>query len=680
MVDHLHGVKVVDPYRWLEDGESTETAAWVEAQDRQTRSVLDALPARTLLRRRLERLLRTTSVSSPRLAGEVIFTRERGGQGDQTRLVVRSATDAGVAARTLIDPGAGGDDTVALDWFHPSPDGALVAYGTSTAGDERSTLHVLEVATGAHLGDVIPHTRAASVAWLPDGSAFAYTRYPDPAVVGDEESGYHRTVWWHTIGDDPARDDLVWGDEAMPDRTAWPHVSLSQDGRWMLVHVSLGWSRVDVHLLDRTSGRSRVLIEGEEATTSLDIVGDRLWGTTTRGAPRGRVVTALLAGPEARQWETVVAESDAVIDGATVAGASLLVAATDVAVARLHRYRLDGSGDVPVELPALGTLAGLDAGAHADRELAFLSFSSFTQAPSLWRWTPAGLEAWSDGGLDGLDREAGSYSVHQVSYASTDGVEVPLFLVQREATRAGPDTPVVLTGYGGFGIASGPAWLPMAVAVADAGGIYAVAGIRGGAERGEDWHRAGMGRHKQQSFDDFIAAADWLVAEGLTSRSRLAIRGGSNGGLLVGAALTQRPDLCAAVHCAVPLLDMVRFPQFLIARLWVPEYGDPEVAEEFAWLHAYSPYHRVVDGTCYPAVLLTTAERDSRVDPCHARKFAARLQTATSCGDERPVLLRVEARAGHGAGKPVGKQADEAADVLAFLFDQLGVEVTVDGD
>jgi prolyl oligopeptidase len=250
-----------------------------------------------------------------------------------------------------------------------------------------------------------------------------------------------------------------------------------------------------------------------------------------------------------------------------------------------------------------------------------------------------------------------------------------MFLVQHADTPAGPDTPVVLTGYGGFAIASGPAWSPMAVAVADAGVIFAVAGIRGGAEHGEDWHRAGMRQHKQQSFDDFAAAADWLVAEGLTSRPRLAIRGGSNGGLLVGAAMTQRPDLCRAVHCAVPLLDMVRFPRFLIARLWVPEYGDPDVAEEFAWLHGWSPYHRVTDGTCYPAVLLTTADSDSRVDPCHARKFAARLQAATSCGEDQPVLLRVETRAGHGQGKPVGKQADEAADVLAFLFDQLGVAV-----
>jgi prolyl oligopeptidase len=236
-----------------------------------------------------------------------------------------------------------------------------------------------------------------------------------------------------------------------------------------------------------------------------------------------------------------------------------------------------------------------------------------------------------------------------------------------------PDTPVVLTGYGGFAIAESPAWSPVGVAVADAGGIYAVAGIRGGLEHGEDWHQAGMRHRKQQVFDDFTAAADWLVAEGLTRRDRLAIRGGSNGGLLVGAALTQRPDLCRAVHCAVPLLDMVRFPHFLIARLWIAEYGDPDEPEDFAALFAYSPYHHVEDGTCYPAVLLTTADSDSRVDPCHARKFAARLQAATSCGDERPVLLRIETRAGHGQGKPVGKQADEAADVLAFLFDQLGV-------
>ncbi len=670
IVERLHGVDVADPYRWLENGESEETLAWVAAQNQRTRQALDHLPGRPALRARLEQLLRSPSITSPRLAGDLVFTRERAGPRDQASLVVRSAADRDAAARTLVDPGAGEDATLALDWFHPSSDGALVAYGTSTAGDERSTLQILDVATGRHLPDVIPHTRAASVAWRPDGTAFAYTRYPDPAVVGNDQAGYHRAVWWHELGDDPTSDELVWGDDDLPDPTAWPSVSLSIDGRWMLIHVSLGWSRVDVHLLDRTTGERRTIIEGEEAATSLQVVGDRLYGTTTLGAPRGRVVAALVAAPESPHWETVVAESEAVIEVAAVAGASLLVASCAVGVARLHRYRLDGSGDAPVELPGIGALAGLDA--DHDRELAFLAFSSFTRAPGLWRWTPAGLEPWG-APTDGSGPDADLYQVRLADYPSTDGVNVPLFLVQRADTPAGPDTPVVLTGYGGFAIASGPAWSPVAVAVADAGAIYAVAGIRGGAEHGEDWHQAGMRQHKQQSFDDFAAAADWLVAEGLTSRPRLAIRGGSNGGLLVGAAMTQRPDLCRAVHCAVPLLDMVRFPRFLIARLWVSEYGDPDVAEEFAWLRTWSPYHRVTEGTCYPAVLLTTADSDSRVDPCHARKFAARLQAATTCGEEQPVLLRVETRAGHGQGKPVGKQADEAADVLAFLFDQLGL-------
>ena len=669
-IDTLHGVEVADPYRWLEDGGAADTRAWTKAQNLRTRQALDALPGRAELRNRMERLLRATVVTAPKLAGEWVFTLERGERRDQAVLVVRSAVDPTIPARTLVDPSlAAADAAVALDWFHPSPDGALVAYGTSEAGDERSTLRVLDVASGAQLSDVIPHTRAASVAWLPDGSAFAYTRYPDPAAVGEEEAGYHRAVWWHVLGGDPAGDDLLWGDDDLPDRTAWPDVTLSPDGRWLVVHVALGWSRSDVHLIDRTTGRRTTVVEGEEARTSLEVVGEHLYGTTTLGAPRGRVVTAHVAAPEVASWTTLVEETDAVIEGVAVAGASLLVASSRVAVASLHRLRLDGTGDHAVELPGIGALCGLDA--DPDDERAFLSFASFARPPALYRWMPDGLEPWADATAT-VD---GGYVVEQVGYPSNDTTEVPMFLVRRVSTTPGPDTPVVLSGYGGFGIANGPGWSPMAVAVADAGGIYAVACIRGGSEHGEDWHRAGMRQHKQQSFDDFVAAADWLVAEGLTSRPRLAMRGGSNGGLLMGAALTQRPDVCRAVHCAVPLLDMVRYPRFLIARLWIPEYGDPDVTEDFAWLLAWSPYHRVVDGTCYPAVLLTTAESDSRVDPCHARKFAARLQAATSCGDEHPVLLRVEERAGHGQGKPVGKQADEAADVLAFLFDQLGVAV-----
>lgn len=674
LVENLHGIAVADPYRWLEgDGDDgDEVAAWVDAQNRRSRAVLDALPQRDAIRARLLPLLQAPISAAPRVKGERVFTLERGGDREQAVLCVRAATgDAPEAPRVLVDPAAlAGDATAALDWYHPSPDGALVAFGLSTGGDEQSTLHLLEVTTGDLLADRIPHARAASVAWLPDGSAFAYARYPDPATVAEGEEGYGRHLRWHVVGTDPADDEVLF--EAPEDRTAWPDGSLSDDGRWLLVHVAYGWSRVDVHLLDRETGTWAVVSEGVEAVNGFAVVDDRLLGTTTLDAPRGRVVAAPLDQPGPDHWATVVHEGDAVLEGFVTTPDSLLLAATRHAEAVLSHHPRGSDGSLGpatgIALPEAGSLAGLSA-SH-DRDEAFFAFTSFTRPAQLFRWTAdRGVEAWSDP-APGLDPDA--FSVERVEYPSTDGTAVSMFLVRRRDTEPSPATLTLLTGYGGFGVTMSPAFSPVAVEVAGQGGVFAAACLRGGAEEGEAWHQAGTRERKQQVFDDFHAAADWLVAEGRTSRDRLAIRGGSNGGLLVGAALTQRPDLCRAVHCAVPLLDMVRYHRFLIARLWIPEYGDPDVPEELAWLHAYSPYHRVVDGTCYPAVLLTSGEGDSRVHPMHARKMAARLQAATSCGDERPILLQIEARAGHGQGKPVGMQADELADVLAFLTDQLG--------
>jgi prolyl oligopeptidase len=384
-------------------------------------------------------------------------------------------------------------------------------------------------------------------------------------------------------------------------------------------------------------------------------------------------VSAPLVAAWHDNWCTIVPESDAVIEAVVPTAESLLVLSSRSAVSYLDRYGTDGTDRQAVELPELGSLAGLTG--SRDRDEAFFSFTSFARPPTTFRWTPDGIADWSrlrEHDADG-DGPSGEYVVEQVRYPSTDGTDVPMFLVRAASTPLTPDTPCVLTGYGGFSITMGPGYSAAVVSVCDHGGVYAVANIRGGAEEGEAWHRAGMREHKQQSFDDFAAAADWLVENGCTSRDRLAIRGGSNGGLLMGATITQRPDLCRAAQIAVPLLDMLRYHQFLIARLWIPEYGDPDHAEEFAWLHAYSPYHHVEEGTCYPAVLLTSGEGDSRVDPMHARKMGARLQAATSCGDERPVLVREETRAGHGQGKPVSKQADELADVLGFLYWQIGV-------
>jgi prolyl oligopeptidase len=668
VVDVLHGVEVADPYRWLEDGEDPDVRTWTTAQNDRTRAVLDALPGRKRLRDRLAALLGVRMVGGVAVAGDRLFTIERGGGLDQAALFVRDAGgDPADEPRLLFDPQRfHGEETAALDWYHPSRDGRLVALGTSLGGDERSRLRVLDVETGSMLADEIPHTRAASVGWLPDSSAFAYTRYPDPDTVAPEESGYHRTVWWHELGTDPAADTVVY--DELPDPTAWPEVSVSKDGRWLLLHVALGWDRIDVHLVDRTTGARTTVIEGVDAVTAFEVVGDRLLGTTTLDAPRGRVVEAALDDPASTNWRTLVHEGRSVIEGISVTDRSMLVRSTRSAVSRLDHDDLHGGEHRDVALPAKATVVSMDG--SDTRDEAWVALTSFAGPPRLHRWTPEHLDPW---GADDPTIDPDAYVVEQVRYPSTDGTEVGLLMLRRADTVPGPDVPTILTGYGGFNITMSPEYNAVAVAHCDAGGAFVVAGLRGGAEEGEEWHQAGMRANKQQVFDDFAAAADWLVAEGRTSRARLAIRGGSNGGLLVAATLTQRPDLCRAVHCAVPLTDMIRFPRFLIAKLWVPEYGDPEQPEDFAWLYAYSPYHRVVDGTCYPALLVTTGEGDSRVDAGHARKFAAAVQHATCCAVDHPVVVRDAHQAGHGLGMPVGRQADEAADVLAFLHWQLDV-------
>ncbi len=673
LVEERHGIAVADPYRWLEDGSAEETRAWTTAQNARTRVVLDAIPSRPRFRARLAELTAVGTALAPSVRGDRLFTIDRWGDRDRAVLALRSiAAPAEGPGRILVDPAdASGEVTSAIDWYEPSPDGALVAFGTSVGGDERSTLRILDVDAGTLLGDALPHTRAASVAWLPDGSGFAYTRYPDPAEVGDAEAGYHRTVWWHRLGDEPDADQPCFTD--LPIKEAWTSVSLSSDGRWLLVHVELSWSRNDVQLLDREADAWTTVVEGVEATSwfEVDVERGRLLGRTTLDAPRGRIVAAPVDGPGVDRWVELVPEGDDVCEAFAATGDDVLVARNRAGLSSLDHHRAAPDGTLP------RVAAGVRVGGNLN---AITALASHPSAPGLVAvgttsfTTPDSVHAWHADGTHALaafpGADASTTGSHE-AYASTDGTTIPIFLVRGDG--AATDLPTVLTGYGGFNITSGPAWSPFIVAWCEAGGQVAIAGIRGGGEHGEDWHQAGMRARKPQVFADFEAAADWLVAQGRTSRRRLAIRGGSNGGLLVAACQVRRPDLCQAVVCDVPLTDMVRFPEFLIARLWIPEYGDPDVPEELAWLHAYSPYHRLVDGTCYPATLVTTGEEDSRVDPAHARKYAARLQAATSCGDTDPVLLRVEAAAGHGQGKPATKQIEERADVLAFLSWQLGL-------
>lgn len=655
--DVYHGVVVADPYRWLEDGESPEVAAWVATHTSRTRQALDARPTWGRWHERLSALTALPTTLGLTVAGEQLFVLERAAGADQYALVVRSATTPARPARTLLDPALlAADGAVAIDWFHPSHDGSKVAYGLSEGGTENSVLHVLDVATGVTDALRIPNTRAASVAWLPDHSGFWYAVYPE----GDE---YHRHIRFHRIGTDPAADEIVW--DHLPTAESWPDVSVSRDGRQLLVHVMVNWTQTDVHLLDTVTGEWTVVVEGVNALTSLSFHEDSLIGVTTRDAPNGRVVKASLAAPA--DWRTIVDERPDVVLGAYAPfDDSLLVVASRVAVDRVERW--SPGSDAPDELPlGIASVVSLDA----DDGRAFIAVGTFGAPIGVQRYTVAdGLQPWS-----AVDEAAlPELTVTQVFYPSLDGTQIPMFVAHRADITPSAHTPLILTGYGGFAIAESPVWMPNLAAWCAAGGVYAIAGLRGGYEYGEAWHHAGRRANKQRVFDDFHAAADWLVAQGYTARDRMALHGGSNGGLLMGVAITQRPDLAPAVWCAVPLLDMIRFPQFLIARLWTDEYGDPDVAEEFGWLHAYSPYHHVRDGADYPAVLFTTAEGDTRVDPCHARKMAAALIAAGAGQAERPILLSQAGRAGHGVGKPASMRVKEGADVLAFFCWQLGIE------
>jgi len=662
-------VEVRDPYRWLEDGDAEEVRRWSEAQGRHTRAALDAIPFTAAIRERLRVLFSIGLVSAPAIRGDRYFHQRRTGDQEQPVLYLRQGREG--EDRVLLDPARFAEDrTSALDWYYPSDDGRRLAYGVSEGGSEKSVLRILDVDTGRDLADVIPFTRACSLEWRPDGSGFFYTRYPEPGSVPPGEENYRRRVYEHVLGRDWREDPLVFGADRPPED--WANVHLSPSGRWLAVSVSRGWTRTDVYLRDLASPDSPfvTVIEGLDAIFGVDVRNDRLYLQTNLDAPRSRLVAADLEHPGRETWRDVLPEGPDVLEGTALIGDWIVAVLLRDASSRVTLHARDGTLLHEVALPVIGSVAGL-TGEWDGRE-AFLGFTSYAVPPTVYRLAlpdPA-LELWAraPGEVD-----ADRFRVRLVHYPSRDGTLVSMFLVDARDRPTDGRGAALLTGYGGFNISHTPAFGRGVIQFLEKGGLYAVAHLRGGGEYGEDWHRQGMLDRKQNVFDDFLAAADFLLQQGHAGRGRLAIMGGSNGGLLVGAALTQRPGLFRAVVCQVPLLDMVRYHLFRIARLWIPEYGSADDPEAFRWLHAYSPYHHVRDGTPYPAVLITTGESDSRVDPLHARKMAARLQAATS--SDHPILLRLETRAGHGQGKPLSKTLEEWTDVWAFLFSELSLAI-----
>ena len=662
LVDTLHGIDVPDPYRWLEDGDDSAVTQWVAAQNTYTRDALDARLDRPQWRERLSSLISLPTVLSCSVRSDRLFVLERLAGADQYALVVRSASNPTAPPRVLLDPALlAADGAMAIDWYQPDLAGERVAIGLSEGGTEDSVLHLVDVASGTVDPLRIPDTRAGSVAWHADGSGFWYTRY----LAGEQ---YHRHVRWHEIGTDPADDPIVF--DRLPTPQAWPEVRASPDGEYLLIELLVRWTQVDAFLLHVPTGVWTTVIEGVDAQSSFRFTDQSLVIQTTFDAPNGRIARCTLDQPEADHWVTVIPErDDVVVGGVVVLDDELLVVAGRSAVDSVERWSHDGR--LLGTLDELGLVAVGQLAVDDETATAFAVVSAFDSPTCVWRYRSGRIERWAPTAPDG--DALPTLTVTRAVYPSLDGTEVGLFIVHRRDVTPGPDVPLILNGYGGFAISESPQWAPNLAAWCAEGGVWVIAGLRGGYEHGESWHHAGRRAAKQNVFDDFHSAGDWLVAEGMASHDRLGLVGGSNGGLLVGAAITQRPDLARAVWCAVPLLDMIRFPQFLIARLWTDEYGDPDVPEEFAWLHAYSPYHHVEAGAAYPAVLFTTAEGDTRVDPLHARKMAALLQYAAADQDDRPVLLMQAGRAGHGVGKPASMRVAEGVDVLSFFSWQLGL-------
>jgi prolyl oligopeptidase len=674
----LHGVEVADPYRWLEGTDAAEVRRWTDEQNAATQRALSAIPFRASLRRRLDELLRVGLLEVPRVAAGAAFFLRREADQDQAVLYVR---DAGASSdRILVDPNTlDADHLVTIDWYYPSADARLVAYGLSRGGDELSTLHIVDAATGDLLADRIPDTRHSSVAWLPDGAGFYYTRYPAPGSVPPGEEHYNQRVRFHRLGADPADDPIVFG-EGRPSTDLF-ELSISPDGGWLLVHVHQGWTK-RILFVRELAGEGDFHSTGEvHEAVFFGAMGDgRLYTLTNWEAPNWRVLELDPATADLATARTVVGErEDAILAEMALVGGRLVTHELQDASSRVRVYALPGGAlerDIP--LSGVGSVRSTPMGTPGiagewDRDELLVGFTSLLHPPAILRCSSATGAATTFAQLDpppGFDPSA--YELHQLPCRSADGTGVLVFVVHRRGLRLDGRAPLYLTGYGGFSIGMTPYWIDALPLWVESGGVFALAVLRGGNEFGESWHRDGMLERKQNVFDDFIAVAESLIDERYTSRERLAIGGRSNGGLLVGAVLAQRPDLCRAVVCEVPLLDMLRYHCFRIAKLWIPEYGSAEDPDQFRWLFAYSPYHRVSDGEAYPAVLLTTALGDSRVDPMHARKMAARLQAATA--SDRPILLRVDDEAGHGIGKPRSIQVDSATDVWAFVFSELGVE------
>jgi len=674
VVETIFGEEVADPYRWLENDVRTdkEVADWVASENAVTDAFLAKLPGRDTLKKRITQLTDYERFGLPtEKSGHYFYTRNDGLQ-NQSVLYVRDGLDG--EARVLIDPNEWSeDDATALGGYSITEDGSKLAYLIQDGGSDWRTVKVMDVATGDVLDDTVEWVKFSALDWAKDGSGFYYSRFP---ATGEGETfqalNKNHQVYFHRLGTEQNEDTLVYATESEPDLN---HIAqVSNDGRWLVVTSSSGTDdryRVTLIDLEDDSAQPRVIVPGFDNNYSyVGNIGDEFFFVTNDGAPLKKVVMTDISAAEP-EWTTVIPESEQTLDGVSLVGGKLIASYLVDAKSKIEVFGLDGTPQGEVALPGIGSAGGF--GGEPEETETFYSFSSYNRPSTIYRYDVSTGEStvWEQ---PEVSFNPDDFVVEQKFYTSKDGTRVPMFLVRSKAVaESGKAVPTLLYGYGGFNISLTPGFSPSRLAWIESGGAYAVANIRGGGEYGKEWHDAGRLNNKQNVFDDFIAAGEYLIDQGITPEDGLAIQGGSNGGLLIGAVTNQRPDLFAAGNAAVGVMDMLRFDQFTAGRYWVDDYGYPSKEADWKVLRAYSPYHNIRSGVDYPALLVTTADTDDRVVPGHSFKYTAALQAA-DLGD-KPQLIRIETRAGHGSGKPTDKAIEEAADVLAFLAAFTGLKL-----
>ncbi|HDL19063.1 MAG TPA: S9 family peptidase [Bacteroidetes bacterium] len=670
VVDDYHGTKVADPYRWLEDDNSAETKQWVEAENKVTFAYLKKIPQRKKIEKRLTELWDYEKYSLPYKEGGLYFFSKNDGLQNQPVLYVQESFEA--EPRVLIDPNKFSEDgTIALTTTSVSKNGKYIMYGTASGGSDWQEFKVKEIATGKDLADHLKWIKFSGGSWSRDSQGFYYSRYPEPKE-GEELQQQNRfpKVYFHRVGTDQSDDELIYEDPTQPD---WGFSAfVTDDGRYLVLHVWQGTDRRNriyyVKLNGSRQGRVIKLLNDFDAGYQyIDNDGSLFYFQTDLNAPKSKVIAIDVRRPNRLNWKTVIPERDDVLSGVNVINNKLVAVYMHNAHNLIKIFEKSGSLVNEVALPAIGSVAGI-SGKKEDSEM-FYGFTSFSYPTRHYRYDFAAGESTLFRSPE-VKFNPEDFETQQIFCESKGGVKVPIFITYKKGIdlKSG-NNPTYLYGYGGFNISLTPSFSVSNLQWMEMGGIYAMANIRGGGEYGVEWYKQGTLANKQNVFNDFIAAAEYLIAEGYTSKEKLAIGGGSNGGLLVGACMTQRPDLYAAALPAVGVMDMLRYHKFTIGWAWASDYGRSDDPEQFMFLYAYSPYHNLKEGTCYPATLVTTADHDDRVVPAHSFKFAARLQKCQIC--DKPVLIRIETRAGHGAGKPTGKQIEEQADKWAFLVKNL---------